>query len=80
MTVTYQANLSDTEYNGWTNYETWNVALWLQNDENLYYLCRDIGNYVDTIDVLNDDGIVATPDGVRYDDPKINRAEMNADV
>lgn len=34
MTVTYQANLSDTEYNGWTNYETWNVALWLQNDEN----------------------------------------------
>jgi hypothetical protein len=28
--------LSDKRYNGWTNYETWNVALWLDNDEALY--------------------------------------------
>ena len=80
MTTTFQANVTDTEYNGWTNYETWNVALWLQNDVNLYYLSREMGNYVDTIDALNDEGIVATPDGVRYDDPKVNVLEINSDV
>ena len=26
----------DTVYNGWKNYQTWNVALWLGNDEGLY--------------------------------------------
>lgn len=25
--------MSDKKYNGWTNYETWNVALWLGNDD-----------------------------------------------
>lgn len=30
-----------TKYNGWTNYETWNVALWLGNDEPIYSTMRD---------------------------------------
>ena len=39
-TATYQANLldQDTEYNGWTNYETWNVGLWLNGEQGLYDL------------------------------------------
>jgi len=24
------------EYNGWTNYETWNVSLWVENEEGMY--------------------------------------------
>lgn len=27
--------------NGWTNYESWNVALWIDNDEDLYNLAKD---------------------------------------
>ena len=27
---------NDKEYNGWTNWETWNVALWVDNDYETY--------------------------------------------
>lgn len=27
--------MPDEKYNGWTNYETWSVALWIGNDESL---------------------------------------------
>lgn len=27
---------NEKRYNGWTNYETWNVKLWIDNDEGSY--------------------------------------------
>ena len=45
MTNTFQTDLTETSYNGWTNYETWNVALWVNNDEGSYYLARQCGDY-----------------------------------
>jgi hypothetical protein len=31
----------DTEYNGWPNYATWNVMLWMDNEEGAYRLYRE---------------------------------------
>lgn len=31
----------DSKYNGWTNYETWNLALWIGNEEGSYNHWRE---------------------------------------
>lgn len=33
------------EYNGWTNWETWNVDVWMTNDEGNYNMIRSGGPY-----------------------------------
>ena len=33
------------EYNGYSNYQTWNVALWLDNEQGSYYHLRDLAEY-----------------------------------
>jgi hypothetical protein len=76
MTATFQRNLTDTEYNGWTNYETWNVALWIQNDYGFYSLathCKDYSEFVDAVEGL----ISKTPDGVSFNSDKLNHHELN---
>ena len=33
---------TDSSYNGWSNYETWVVNLWLGNVEGSYNTCRSL--------------------------------------
>jgi hypothetical protein len=81
MTTTLQSNPLSTEYNGWENYETWNVALWINNDEGLYNLARTLFDYEEFVSVLSQEyGTIETPDGVRYDDPAVNVIQINSDV
>jgi len=79
MTVTYQANLTDTQYNGWTNYETWNVSLWIQNNECYYDIALQCDDYQDFVDALEACGFnaKATPDGVKWSSAKINTLELD---
>jgi hypothetical protein len=79
MTATFQTNIQDSTYNGWANYETWNVAMWMQNDIGYYELAQEAGDYQTLVDCLeavsfNDK---STPDGVAFNDPKVNKIEIN---
>jgi hypothetical protein len=33
------------EYNGYSNYQTWDVSLWLDNEEYSYHHIRDLAEY-----------------------------------
>lgn len=48
-----------TEYNGWSNYETWLVALWLNNDQVSYELLLEArkhsGNICDQAEWLKEE-------------------------
>ena len=79
MTNTLQAKVQDTTYNGWTNYETWNVSLWIQNDEGLYDIAREAGSYQDFVASISE-FMTETPDGVRFNDPSVNVIELNSEV
>jgi hypothetical protein len=80
--------MSTATYNGWTNYETWNAALWIGNDEFLYNtakacveFCADWETPWEKFVRCMTEGqigrmLVKTGDGVRWDDPAINAAEM----
>ena len=81
--------MSTATYNGWTNYETWNAALWIQNDEFLYNTakaivefaepdCTPISNWLRFIRCMENGQRFTTGDGVRWDSGKINHCQMGA--
>ena len=64
-------------YNGYKNYETWNVALWISNDEGLYHISRGCANYNDFVAIMWDLGSIQTPDNVAWNDSGIDFDEVN---
>lgn len=69
-------------YNGWANYQTWNVALWIGNDEGLYNLARECRNYEEFKEQLREASpgsaiAFETPDGVAWNDSGIDVDEIN---
>lgn len=69
------ANATDKTYNGWANYETWNVALWLQNDYGLYSFARRYDDYSKFVAAIGFGS--ETPDGVSFASPKLDYNELN---
>ena len=64
-------------YNGYKNYETWNVALWISNDEGLYNISRGCANYDEFVDAMRDLDSLETPDNVAWNDSGIDFDEVN---
>jgi len=61
--------MKDESYNGWSNYETWCVSLWLDNEQVTYrywrwraWQCRERAKY----SPLVDDGVWEQKDAQRY--------------
>ena len=74
MTATLQSSHLDISYNGWANYETWNVALWLQNDYVLYKFALRYDDYSKFVAAIGFGE--QTPDGVSFASPKLDYQEL----
>ena len=70
-------------YNGYRNRATWNVALWVENDESLYNLAveymrskgrKSYRKFVESLDMQD----ARTPDGYKWLGSRLCYSELNA--
>lgn len=69
--------MTNKDFNGWANYETWNMTLIIENDYPQYKIAKQCTNYRELIVKLARAGYTKTLDGVKYSDPKIDEKEIN---
>ena len=69
------------DHNGWKNYATWNVSLWIENDSGLYYIAKRSRSYncfVESIKALLTGPIaLKTPDDVAWNDTELDLDALN---
>lgn len=70
------------KYNGWANYQTWNVAWWMtRNDEGLYTFAKGCKDYEEfQAGIKEYGGAIAfqTPDGVSWNDSALDIDEIDS--
>lgn len=64
-------------YNGYRNYETWNVALFISNDYEAYQEARKVGDYNSFVTWMALAGIYETKDKVKLKDNKLDVLHLN---
>lgn len=70
--------MNNEEYNGWSNYETWNVGLWIGSDEGLYGLAGTFTSFEDMREYLrSEQNFIETLDRVSLWDSALDLDELN---
>ena len=74
--------MTDSTYNGWANHATWNVALWIQNDEGIYNFAKGMTDYYvfkTSMREMQGDSSMGyqTPDGVSWNDSALDVTRLD---
>jgi hypothetical protein len=68
---------TDTTYNGHKNHATWNVSLWIGNDQGIQSFACESADYASFRDAMREVGYLETPDRVAYNDSSLDIAALD---